>query len=80
MGKKFSDFDENLHSGVIQVGITEKRIRIFWKYFRVEIWREIQIWSGNYSYKPKIFVSVYHSKGNVERNLKMTEILKLVQN
>ena len=80
MSKKFSDFDENLYSGVIQVGITEKYIRIFKKYFRVKIWREIQIWLYDSNDVTKILVSVYHFKRNVERNLKMTEILKLVQN
>ena len=41
MDKKFSDFGEILYPEVVCVGISEKRIRIFRKYFRAEIWREI---------------------------------------
>ena len=79
MNKKLSDFDETLHSGVIQVGISEKRIRIFWKYFSVEIWREIKTWSHDYKDEIKNNISVYHSIGNNERNPKLAKILKLVQ-
>lgn len=40
--KQVSDFGETCYPGVVKVGISEKRIRMFRKYYRVKIWQKFE--------------------------------------